>query len=114
MDDVVRLALEAISLDAQEALAAAGRRREEVLTSEESVYRPDASPPQAELPEDDGIRELVEIEEMLAALRPLSGHIADAGLRDRIGAWYALEDRFALGEAASEAALRRRRKTGDT
>ncbi|MET9695029.1 hypothetical protein ABZY81_42790 [Streptomyces sp. NPDC006514] len=107
VDSVIRAALGAISLSPEAALAAADRRREEGRNLEESVHWPGTPAASCELPEDEDIRRLVEIEEMLAALRPLSALAVDPDLRLNIGAWFDLEDRFGLGGAASDEILRR-------
>ncbi|MEU6234434.1 hypothetical protein [Kitasatospora sp. NPDC047058] len=112
VDNVIRLALGAISLSPEAALAAADRRREEGRNLEESVHWPGTPTASCELPEDQDMLRLVEIEEMLAALRPLSTLVVDPDLRLKIGAWFDLEDRFGLGDAASDEMLRRWHERG--
>ncbi|MFG2912331.1 hypothetical protein ACGF0D_05425 [Kitasatospora sp. NPDC048298] len=119
VDSVIRSALGAISLTPETALAAADRRREEGRNLEESVHWPGDPTVPCELPEDEDILRLVEIEEMLVALRPLSALMVDPDLRLKIGAWFDLEGRFELGDVASSEMLRRwnekgRNKRADT
>lgn len=105
--NVFRMALGAIALSPEAALAAADRRREEVNSMEGSVHRFGTPPAQDELPEDEGILALVEVEEMLAALRPLSAGVVDPELRLQMGVWFSLVERFGLGDDASDAVIRR-------
>ncbi|MFD7584664.1 hypothetical protein ACFV84_04430 [Kitasatospora sp. NPDC059811] len=107
VENVIRLALGAISLSPEAALAAADRRSEEARNLEESVQWSGTPTMQSELPEDDEIFRLVEIEEMLVALRPLSDLTVDPDLRLQVGIWFNLEERFRLGDAASGEVLRR-------
>ncbi|MFE2853984.1 hypothetical protein ACFXJO_23000 [Streptomyces lavendulae] len=114
VDNVIRSALDVISLSPAAALAAADRRREEARNLEESVHWSGVSTARNVLPEDEGIVRLVEIEEILAALRPLSGLTVDSDLRLRIGVWFTLGERFGLGDAASGEVIRRwKEKEGD-
>ncbi|WP_406293471.1 hypothetical protein OG948_02610 [Embleya sp. NBC_00888] len=110
VDSVFEWALDAIPLSPEAALAAAERRREEARTLEASVHRAGAPPTQDELPEDQEIVHLVELEEMLRALGPLARLIVDRDLRARAEVWFAYEERFDLGDAASAAVMRRWKK----
>ncbi|MGW2870070.1 hypothetical protein [Kitasatospora sp. NPDC001225] len=112
VDNVIRSALGVVSLSPEAALAAADRRRVEGRNLEESVHWPGAPTASCELPEDEDIRRLVEIEEMLAALRPLSALVVDPSLRLEIGVWFDLENRFGLGNTASDEMLRRWNERG--
>ncbi|WP_439673496.1 polymorphic toxin-type HINT domain-containing protein [Embleya sp. MST-111070] len=107
VDGVFAWALDAIPLSPEAALAAAERRREEARTLEASVHRAGAPQARDELPEDREIGHLVELEEMLRALGPLAALILDRGLRARAEIWFAIEERFDLGDAASAAVIRR-------
>lgn len=107
VDHVMRSALSAISLSPEAALAAADRRREEARNLEESIHRPGTPAARNELPEDEEISRLVEIEEMVMALRPLSALVVDPDLRLQVGVWFKLEERFGLGDAASDEVFHR-------
>ncbi|MEU6212263.1 hypothetical protein ABZ891_20485 [Streptomyces sp. NPDC047023] len=112
VDSVIRMALGATMLSPEAALAAADRRREEAKNLEESVHRPGSPSTQDELPEDGDMLALIEVEEMLVALRPLFPRIVDPDLRLQIEVWFSLEERFSLGGAASDEVIRRWEKKG--
>ncbi len=103
-DGVIRRALDAIRMKPDAALAAARRRRAEIINDPNAICLPGQDVSSSNLPHDEGIQQLGEIEGMLGSLVRIVDHVHDAQLAEDIRVWLNLREQFDIGEQAAQRA----------
>jgi hypothetical protein len=106
-DGVGRRFIDAIPLTVEESIAAAERRRNEILTDPKATLLPGDTINPSPLPDDPGIDKLQDLESTLRTVLPLVDSIRDQALANKVKGWLTLmSDQWDIGERAGAVADR--------